>query len=183
MGTKELSRRHLATQYSVSEAALRTAQKKGVDIRDRESVREYFLSCPRRPKLWSNGCPWDEPKFVKPAPDEVSGEELELMDQVMAALDYDTVRMLKTKIDALHKLRQIEIQDRDYIHKDEVTDDMTRIGNGLKAGLLRLQADLPPMLEGLGANDMQKTLAAKINEMLSQWSNETSDLYKPEVLA
>jgi hypothetical protein len=59
---------------------------------------------------------------------------------------------------------------------------MTRIGNGLKAGLLRLQADLPPMLEGLGANEMQKILAAKINEMLGQWSNESCDLYKPEVL-
>tara|TARA_R110002020_G_scaffold81691_1_gene202701 strand:+ start:99 stop:650 length:552 start_codon:yes stop_codon:yes gene_type:complete len=182
MGNQELSQRQLAIQYSVSESALRTIKKKGIDIRDREAVREHFLTCPRRPDQWVNGCPWDEPKFTKPTPDEVSGEELDLMQQVIEAHDYDSVRTLKTKIDALHKLRQIEIQDRDYIHKDEVTDDMTRIGNGLKAGLLRLQADLPPMLEGLGANEMQKTLAAKINEMLSQWANESSELYKPEVL-
>lgn len=176
------SQRQLADLYEVSEYAIRTAKKKGVDIHNRDEVRAHFLKGRKRPAAWVSGCPWDEVKMVDDVPERASSYEIDMIQQVKDAIDYDEARTLKTKIDSLHKLRQIQIQDRDYIHKDEVTDDMTRIGNGLKAGLLRLQADLPPMLEGLGANEMQKVLQAKIYEMLGQWSNESSDLYKAEVV-
>lgn len=176
--TSKVTLTQLQHDYQISRYVLDKCRIAGVDIYCRESVKAKILSNRSRPPAWVNGCPWDNPGDKKNTA-ELEKEERDLMDQVLAATDYDTARTLKTKIDALYKLRQIDIQNRDYIHIDDIKEDMTRIGNGVKAGLLRLQSDFPPMLAGLGESEIQRKVKPKVLELLSQLADETSDLYKP----
>ena len=100
------------------------------------------------------------------------------MAQVRNATNYDTARTLKTQIDGIHKLRQIEILEGDYIHKDEVVTDMTRIGSAMQAGLKQLSADLPAMLEGLPAAQSKKVIAKVGIKLMGLLSDQFSKLYK-----
>ena len=100
------------------------------------------------------------------------------MAQVRNATNYDTARTLKTQIDGIHKLRQIEILEGDYIHNDEVVTDMTRIGSAMQAGLKQLSADLPAMLEGLPAAQSKKVIAKVGIKLMGLLSDQFSKLYK-----
>ena len=174
---EKLTQAQLGDLYRVNPATIARAQKAGVDVYDREAFKAWIFTKKKRPPAWQAGVPWevdelpDDPKYA-------SQEEMELMQRVREAPNYDVARTLKTQIDAIHKLRQIEILEGDYIHKDEVVNDLTRIGAAVLAAHKQCQADLPAMLEGLSAakaKDKIRDYLLRIDAMLA---DETGRLYK-----
>lgn len=173
--------RQLAEMYSVSHPIIASLKKRGVDIYDKEAVRGAILKQLHRPKAWVGGCPWDDKPEAAPViqPDgDVEKLLYELEKQALNAVDYDEARFVRTKIQALKEFKAVQIQERDYISIEEVKADLVRFCTGVKTSLFRLQADLPPMIEGLGASEMQKKIKTKVNEILDQLSDESSDIYK-----
>jgi len=173
-----LTQQQLADDYSVSTATLRRARADGVDVQNREEFADYIINTKaKRPHAWINGIPWEQDEQPK-TPHLATEAEHDLMAQVRNATNYDTARTLKTQIDGIHKLRQIEILEGDYIHKDEVVNDMTRIGSAMQAGLKQLSADLPAMLEGLPAAQSKKVISKVGIKLMGLLSDQFSKLYK-----
>lgn len=173
-----LTQQQLADDYSVSTATLRRARADGVDVQNREEFADYIINTKaKRPHAWINGVPWEQDEQPE-TPHLATEAERDLMAQVRNATNYDEARTLKTKIDGIHKLRQIEILEGDYIHKDEVVNDMTRIGASVAAAHRQCQADLPAMLEGLTAAEGKKKIREYMLRIDGMLADETSKLYK-----
>lgn len=174
----KLTQQQLADDYSVSVATLRRARENGIDVQNRDEFANYILNTKaKRPHAWINGVPWeqDEPEDN---PHLATSEERNLMEQVRTATSYDEARTLKTKIDGIHKLRQIEILEGDYIHKDEVMADLTSIGAAIAAAHRQCQADLPAMLEGLSAAKAKVKIREYLLKIDGMLSDKTNKLYK-----
>jgi hypothetical protein len=176
MNQPYLTQAQLAADYVCNIATIRRAKADGVDVQNRDAFAAWVKTKAKRPHAWINGVPWEQEE--KQAEDFSSDEERELMDQVRHATDYDTARTLKTKIDAIHKLKQIEILEGDYIHKEEVISDITRISAAVAAAHRQCQADLPAMLEGLTAAKAKNKIRDYMLRIDGQLADETNKLYK-----
>ena len=174
----QLTQQQLADEYSVSVATLRRARENGIDVQNRDEFASYILNTKaKRPHAWINGVPWEQTEPDND-PHLATNAERDLMQPLRDDVNYDEARTLKTKIDGIHKLRQIEILEGDYIHKDEVLADLTSIGAAVAASHRQCQADLPAMLEGLTASKAKAKIRdymLKIDAMLAE---TTSKLYK-----
>lgn len=171
---KKLSQAKLAVLYKVNQDWISRAKAKGVDIYDKHAIRKAMLSQSKRPKHWVNGCWWDDKQEDDPiVTTELNGKSTEdqiklLEQQALAAQDYDASRFIRTKIQSLKELLQLQILAGDYEHNDKVAEDYTKIGHALKASALRLQADLPGMLEGLTAAQMKPRIRESAMSLLAE---------------
>ncbi len=182
--SKKLSQAKLAILYKVNQDWISKAKARGIDIHDKEAIRAAILSQSKRPPAWSNGCWWDE----KPEDDPIISEDLtskETEDQIkalekqaLAATDYDGSRFIRTKIQSLKELLQLQILAGDYVHKDDVVADITRIGFGAGALLEQLTSDLPAMLEGLTAAQMKVKIREASRRIRLALADETNKLFK-----
>jgi hypothetical protein len=59
----------------------------------------------------------------------------------------------------------------------ETKDALSRIGAAVKAAIARLEADLPPLLEGLSPAQMQKIVRGKCDEVLAQIEDASSKVW------
>jgi len=174
----KLTQTQLADDYSVSVTTIRRANADGCDVQDRDAFVAYIKRTKSKwPDAWLNGVPWEK-EAKGNDPHHATDAERDLMEKVRNAPDYDTARTLKTQIDAIHKLRQIEILEGDYIHKDEVVNDLSRIGAAIGAAHKQCQADLPAMLEGLSAAEGKKKIRDYMLKIDGMLADETSRLYK-----
>ena len=171
---KKLSQAKLAVLYKVNQDWISRAKAKGVDIYDKHAIRKAVLSQTKRPRDWVNGCWWDDKQEDDPiVTTELNGKSTEdqiklLEQQALAAQDYDASRFIRTKIQSLKELLQLQILAGDYEHNDKVAEDYTKIGHALKASALRLQADLPGMLEGLTAAQMKPRIRESAMSLLAE---------------
>ena len=174
----------LSSFHKISITTLHRLRRKGVDIQEPQAVADEILSQSKRPQSWESGIPWkDKPAPVgdtaETVPDTstVPQDERSLKAQALSASDYTEARFFWTKLRSLREAKQIDILDQKHIHRDEVIDDMTKIGHGVKSALLRLQNDLPAALEGLTAPQIQGVIKIKVREILTDLSDSTSRLY------
>lgn len=176
------TQRQLAEEYGVSKYVISQMLKNGVDVYSRDEVKAEIMGRRSRPPAWINGAPWEqgEKNRVRRDASEMSDDELDLMGRLRTVDNYDEARTLKTQIDGMYKLRQIEIQNREYIHRDEIMNDMMRIGRGLQAAHNKCQADLPAILEGLSAAQMKGKIRDYMLKLDAQLHDEASDLYALE---
>ena len=181
---KKLSQAKLAVLYKVNQDWISKAKAKGVDIYDKHAIRKAMLSQSKRPKAWVNGCWWDDKQEDDPiVTTELNGKSTEdqiklLEQQALAAQDYETSRFIRTKIQSLKELLQLQILAGDYLHKDDVINDLTRIGASVAAAHRQCQADLPAMLEGLTAAEGKKKIREYMLRIDGMLSDESSKLYK-----
>lgn len=111
----------------------------------------------------------------------VSGgaQELEdLVKQVKEARTYNDARTLKVQIDALRSGYALEIEQKIHVSCAQVEEDLIRIGAAVKGSILRMEADLPPMLEGMTPAQMQKVIREKTEEILASLSDASSEIWK-----
>ena len=88
-------------------------------------------------------------------------ELAELVRQVKAARTYNDARTLKVQIDALRAGYALEVEQERYISMAQIEDGMDGIAAVVRNSIKRLEADLPPMLEGLDAAAMKKIISEK----------------------
>jgi hypothetical protein len=174
------TQRQLADKYEVSQYVISKMAQTGVDIYDEDAVESHIMGQRSRPKSWINGCPWKISE-MRDSVEGMSDVELSLRQQVEGAKDYDTARTLKMKIDALYKLRQIDIQNREYIHISEIKEDWTRIGSATQAAHNKCGSDLPAMLEGLEITTMEKIINKYMRKIDDELADSGSELYTQEI--
>jgi len=175
----KLTQRQYADKYHVSQYVINKLNEKGIDLDDESAVIESILNQRSRPKQWINGVPWEQ-EATDDNPHLATSAERDLMEQVRTAVNYDEARTLKTKIDGIHKLRQIEILEGDYIHKEEVMADLTSIGAAVAAAHRQCQADLPAMLEGLTAAKAKSKIREYMLKIDAMLADEAGKLYKQQ---
>jgi hypothetical protein len=173
--------KQLSEYHKIAESTVHRLRRKGVDIQNPDEVAKAILSAVKRPQSWESGNPNEggKPPEMDTAKDTkaVPQDERTLKAQALSAKDYTEARFFWTKLRSLREAKQIEILDGKHIHRDEIVDDMTKIGHGVKAALLRLQNDLPAALEGLTAVQIEGVIKAKVYEILTDLSDATSRLY------
>ena len=88
-------------------------------------------------------------------------ELAELVRQVKAARTYNDARTLKVQIDALRAGYALEVEQERYCSMMQIEDGMDGIAAVVRNSIKRLEADLPPMLEGLDAAGMKRIISEK----------------------
>ncbi|MGB2402840.1 MAG: hypothetical protein ACPIA7_05455 [Akkermansiaceae bacterium] len=170
---KKLTQKELAQIYKLDQSTITRLKKAGVDIHNKDAVRDAILNQPNRPKAWISGCPWDD----APEPSEAFQEFIEgdtkanieaLEKLAMQATDYNESRFIRTKIQSLRELLQLQILNGDYERNDKVFTDYTIIGNALKAGITAMQSDMPGMLEGLSAAQMKIKIKERGHQLMAE---------------
>jgi hypothetical protein len=106
------------------------------------------------------------------APEGEHADIEDLIRQLQSAADYDVARKLKTQIDGLKSAYQLREAAGSYVSLGVIEEAVTRICSSVKGSIMRLEADLPPMLEGLSPSRMQVIIRQKIDETLTLLSDE-----------
>ena len=108
------------------------------------------------------------------APEGEHADIEDLIRQLQSAADYDVARKLKTQIDGLKSAYQLREAAGSYVSLGVIEEAVTRICSSVKGSIMRLEADLPPMLEGLSPARMQQIIRQKIDETLTLLSDEVA---------
>lgn len=107
-------------------------------------------------------------------------ELAELVQQVKAAKTYNDARTLKVQIDALRAGYALEIEQKQHCSIAEMSEALIRIAAAVKAAVLRMEADLPPMLEGLHPPAMQRVIRGKVDEVMTMLSDESAKIWETD---
>lgn len=103
----------------------------------------------------------------------------ELVRQVKAARTYNDARTLKVQIDALRSGYALEVEQNRYCSLAHIEDGMDAIASVVRNAIKRMEADLPPMLEGLDAAGMKRTIAEKSAQVIQIIYDEGERLKSP----
>jgi hypothetical protein len=86
------------------------------------------------------------------------------------AYDYYAERARRTKVEADRAQIKLRIEERNAVPAEEISNVMTKIAAVTRVKLARLEGELPPLLEGIQAADMQAIIAEKIAAVLDELS-------------
>jgi phage terminase Nu1 subunit (DNA packaging protein) len=106
-------------------------------------------------------------------------ELAELVRQVKAARTYNDARTLKVQIDALRAGYALEVEQERYCSMMQIEDGMDGIAAVVRNSIKRLEADLPPMLEGLDAAGMKRLISEKTAIVIQTIYDEGQQLKSP----
>ena len=149
---KKKTHEELAKDYNVSRVTVSRWRELGIDIYDPKAVAAHA----RKDTGLQQG--------------ELFPITGTLHEQLAAVQTLKDAQFVKTKIEAKKHLHLLEVAQGDYIEKSEVKEAMVRILSILKAGMQKLESDLPNKLYGLGAADIQKEIRLATNNLLTQFS-------------
>lgn len=151
----------LAEEYGMSDDALRQYESEGVDIESPEAVFHH------RKQQQDDG-----------KGNRTASTQTNVPSELAADLTYDAQRTFKLWQE--NRLLDVRYQAEigKYIPAVKVREDLIRIGSALKAGLMRMEAELPPLLDGMTPAKMQKTIRQHLDEILTRFSDATNELYQ-----
>lgn len=146
------------------------AKRQGVDPWDVKAWEEWVST--RRKRIKPGAA-------IPPKDPAVTASTIEEMRNALAvATDYDTVKILTEKIKGLQNAAKLQRELRELIPLSEVEERDIRIGAVVKAGMLKLCNDTPPMVEGLDAAAVHKIMMDQGHHVLAMMSDEQSDFWK-----
>lgn len=178
-----------AREVGVSVRTLHAWKASGIDIFNDDDVRGHLGTLRMTPpNLTAAFTPQRAPKPTS-APASVVPEDFDptennedgenpVIDALVRRLQardisYADARTIKMQVDGMRAAVQLQADMGKLISLQEVREVAMRIGAGVKAAIMRFQADLPPMLEGLPPAKMQKIIQEKGDEVLRWLSGET----------
>jgi hypothetical protein len=103
-----------------------------------------------------------------------------IIAEAARAGDKHTAQAAKTKIDALVNAYKLREAAGKYVPILKVEEALAKVGGSVRASIMRLEADLPPMLEGLPPSKMQKIIREKIDEVMTALSESSSEVWTNE---
>lgn len=151
-----------AAEIGVALKVLQNWRKLGVDIYDDQAITDHLRNIRKMPANVKE-------RFLPKVNTEKVESEFDLdqlRHELNAAQDSNTARTIKTKIDGHLNLFKAEAAAGKYITRDEARDEMVRVGTVFKAAVKRLEADLPPMLDGAAPEQAQRIIGEKCDEVL-----------------
>jgi hypothetical protein len=88
--------------------------------------------------------------------------------------DISAARLRKLQAEANHRELLVAKERGQLVPVDVVEEAVTRICSAVKGSIMRLEADLPQMLEGLSPPRMQLIIRQKIDEVLTALSDDVA---------
>lgn len=178
-----MTRRERAAQIGVSMQSLTNWSKCGVDVMNDDEIRAK-LSRMRNipPTIKPEWTPAVAPAIPTPTSDDPTQIDIEaIIANLSLATDKHQASMVKIQIDGLLNAYKLREAAGKYVARAKVEEDLIRIGAAVKGAVLRMEADLPPMLEGMTPAKMQKVIRQKVDEVLTTLSEASSEIWNDEV--
>ncbi len=169
-----------AVQIGVAVVTMKNWQKAGVDIFDDDAVRARLRKTKTLPPDLK---PEWRPQVNPPTPSDADPTSIDIetiIQQLSTATDKHAAQMVKTQIDGLLNAYKLREAAGKYVSKDVVREALIKVGTTFKAAVLRMEADLPPMLEGASPAQMQRIIREKVDEVLRALSEESSKVIEDE---
>lgn len=170
-----------AAQIGVSIPTLDSWKRCGVNVFDDDEVR-------RRIAKMRNIPPELKPEFQpqvsaisSPPSDDPTQIDIEsIIAQMLTVTDKHQAQTVKIQIDGLVNAYKLREAAGLYVSRAKVEEDLIRIGAAVKGAILRMEADLPPMLDGASPAQMQRTIRDKTDEVLAALSDASSEIWNDE---
>lgn len=137
-----------AARFNVDERTIRNWKKKGYNLDDPEKLEQQI------------------------------GKQRHLPRNFEPATSLNSARIRKTNLECEKLHFQLEVERGKYTSNDKIRDDLIKIGSATKASLLRLENELPPILEGLTAEDMQIKIKEAVDSILGDLSKMVKKHYE-----
>jgi hypothetical protein len=155
----------------VSVATLAHWENDGCDIEDDDSVKTHVAKLQKKPKTIN-------PEYYTPAAQlEETPDIAFLKDQLLRTQDDKDAKRIKTQIDGLLSAQKLEVLNQSYISMEEVKAAYIKLGSVIRAGIMRLQADLPPVLEGRSPAEMAKRIGEAADKLLTELSSNAAEVW------
>lgn len=168
-----------ANQIGCTVQTLKNWSRLGVDIWDDDEIRAKVSKLRHLPhELKPEFAPKASIPIIPPDSDPTSVDIEAIIGQIGAATDKHSAQTVKTQIDALVNAYKLREAAGKYVPKSTVEEALIRIGAAVKAACLRLEADLPPMLEGASPAQMQNTIRQKVDEVMNALSEAASHVWE-----
>ena len=177
---KKQTRNQRSAQIGISIQTLGNWERAGVNVWDDEEVRTKIARCRIQPKTLK---PEWKPVPSAPLPSdpvESSDHTERLISELAHCTDKNEAQRIKTQIDGLVNAYKLREAAGSYVSRGMVEEAMLRIGAAVKAAIMRMEADLPPMLEGMAPSGMQKIIRAKVDETMAMLNSESAKIWQPE---
>lgn len=169
-----------AAEIGVSIPTLNSWKRCGVDTDDDEQIRQRIARMRNIPPTLK---PEWLPKIPQPihAPGEQDPTAIDIeaiIQQLSAVTDKHQAQTVKLQIDGLLNAYKLREAAGKYVARATVDEALIRIAAAVKAAVLRMEADLPPMLEGMDPAAMQRTIRGKVDEVMTMLSDETAKIWQ-----
>lgn len=166
-----------AAEIGMSVEALRVWQKLGVDVFDDESIRKYLR---RARQIPSNIRDDLKPKVAAvQMPEDPTDIDIEtIIRQLSAVTDKSQAQTVKLQIDGLLNAYKLREAAGKYVSRGTVEEALMRIAAAVKAAVMRMEADLPPMLDGASPAEMQRLIRGKVDEVMNVLADESSKVWE-----
>ena len=100
-----------------------------------------------------------------------------IIQELATTTDKHSAQAAKHKIEGLIKAYQLREAAGKYVSKAVVDESLMRIGAVFKSSLMRMEADLPPAMEGMNPAQMRDAIRAKVDEVLRNMEEEYLRIY------
>ena len=175
---KKQTRMDRAAQIGISMPTLNSWTRCGVDVFKDDEVRKRISKMRNLPPdLKPEWRPQISQPINPPGEDPTQIDIEQIIHQLSNVTDKHQAQTVKIQIDGLLNAYKLREAAGRYVSKTTVEESLIRIGATFKAALLRMEADLPPALEGMNPASMQKTIRGKIDEVLRTLSDEYGKVY------
>jgi hypothetical protein len=158
----------------VSVATLAHWENDGCNIEDDDAVKAHVAKLQKHPKTIN-------PEYL-PQPEQLTEtpDISVLKENLLRTLDEKEAKRIKTQIEGLLSAQKLEVLNASYISMIDVKEAFTKLGAIIRAGIMRMQADLPPALEGQSPSRMAKIIGESAEKLLTELSETESELWTRE---
>lgn len=175
-------RQERCAAIGISVQCLKNWERCGVDVFDDGQVRAKIArmrSIP--PTLKPEWMPRTAPMVDAPPADDPTQIDIEaIIRQLSSVTDKHQAQTVKLQIDGLLNAYKLREAAGKYVSRATVDDALIRIAAAVKAAILRMEADLPPMLEGADPPTMQRIIRGKVDEVMAMLSEESAKVWQQD---
>lgn len=174
-----MTKQSRAQEIGVTMQTLSNWERSGIDVFNDEQVRARIAKIKVLPE---NLKPEFRPKSKEVPqslePEEATDHTERLIAELAVCTDKHEAQRIKTQIDGLLNAFKLREAAGSYVSKGAVEEALLRIGATFKASVLRMEADLPPMMEGMDVASMQRVIRDKVDEALRSLDDEYRKVYE-----
>jgi transcriptional regulator with XRE-family HTH domain len=178
----DMTRQERSALIGVSVQSLANWERGGVNVWDDGQVREKLARMRNLPPtLKPEWLPQVAPAAPASSGDDPTSIDIEaIIRQLSTVTDKHQAQTVKTQIDGLLNAYKLREAAGKYVSKATVDTALVRIAAAVKAAILRMEADLPPQLEGADPPTMQRIIRGKVDEVMAMLSDESSKIWEAD---
>ncbi len=148
-----LTNQELADYYGISISTVKRDLKAGLPVRVPADYRAAKAGQQKRPESLEGG-------------DEADAAELPALK----------ARKLRGECERIEFW--LAVDQGQYLPVARVREDLLRIAGATRAAVMELESTLPPLLEGLAAPEMQVKIRERVDRILGELADRSSELYQ-----